>query len=659
MGLLAFAVMAACGGSNGGGDGFPVSDASTSTPDSSAPADDGSIVPGNDGSLIGTGDTSPPQLGCSADLHDVIDGSGQVVQVCPAAQGCAGGTCVPACQAAGASHGNIGCDFQVATPSFFADYSGHPTYYSPCFAVFLANNWGTPMTIAVTRSGMSYDATTFGRIPVAGQPETSWTPVPATGVPPGQVAVLFLEESPSTTFTCPVTPALSQGTAVQGTGVGAAWHIVTGAPVSAYDVLPYGGASSLLPSAELLFPTSAWGTNYITVVPKLASGGNDSEPGPQWGQILAMQNGTQVKIVPTVALPAGTGVVAAPANAVTMYTLNEGEFLQWQNPYTFAPPGAAPMEMSGSIVSSNFPVAFMAGNGYLCLGSSTDTAGGGCDSGHQQIAPVSALGYEYAPAPYTTRRADLMPESLPYRIVGTVNGTTLTYDPPVAGAPVTLSLGQYVDFEATGAFDVKSQDAMHPFYLGQMMTGCEVTSGSRPPGGCIGDEEYVNVMPPAQFLSSYVFFTDPTYPTTTFTFVRNKGPSGFADVTVDCMPAALTGWQPVGTSATKAARLAGGLERERVETEPRAARVPRDAAEPASCPTCPCVSTVTSPLHDATMTFCTSTGEAPAGDQAAHLDPVHAPLSLRLILACIHGGTTTHRNAMRRPRVVRVAVPRP
>ena len=511
---LVLAVLSACGGSGPGNTGFPVADASTTGDDSATSGtDSGIILPLGDSSLIGSGDSTAPQMGCSPDLHSVTNGSGVVVQTCPADEGCAGGTCVPACQAAGASHGNIGCDFQVATPSFFADYTySSGTYFSPCFAVFLANNWGTPMTIAVTRSGMTYNATTFGRIPIAGMPESSWTPVPSTGVPPGEVAVLFLEENPSTSFKCPVTPALSTATAVQGTGVGAAWHIVTGAPVSAYDILPYGGASSLLPSAELLFPTSAWGTNYITVVPKLASGGNDSEPGPQWGQILAMTNGTQVKVVPTVALPSGTGVVAAPANAVTTFTLNAGEFIQWQNPYTFAAPGAAPMEMSGSILSSNFPIAFMAGNGYLCLGSSTDTAGGGCDSGHQQIAPVSALGNEYAPAPYTTRRADLMPESLPYRIVGTVNGTTLVYDPPVVGAPITLSLGQYVDFEATGAFDVKSQDAMHPFYLGQMMTGCEVTSGSRPPGGCIGDEEYVNVMPPAQFLSSYVFFTDSDVP---------------------------------------------------------------------------------------------------------------------------------------------------
>lgn len=549
LGALSAVIVAGCGSSGGNpaGNTFEPPDAATPAGDSGASGGDGGGFPG-DGSLVGTGDSSPLTLGCSSDLHDVIDASGNVVMVCPADQGCAGGKCVAACAAAGASHGNIGCDFQVATPSFFADYSyAGGAYDSPCFAVFLANNWGTPMTIAVSRAGKTYDATLFGRVPIAGMPESSWLPVPAAGVPPGQVAVLFLEESPTTTFRCPVPAAESTGTAVKGTGVGAAWKIDTGAPVSAYDILPYGGASSLLPSAELLFPTSAWGTNYVTVVPKLASGKNDSEPGPQWAQVLAMQDNTQVQVVPTVTLPGGAGVTAAPMNAVSTYILNAGEYIQWQSPYAFAPPGAPPMEMSGSVLSSNFPIAFMAGNGYLCLGSSTST-GGGCDSGHQQIAPVSALGGEYAPAPYTTRRADLALEALPYRIVGMVAGTTLTYDPPVAGAPGALTLGQSVDFEGSGAFVVKSQDDKHPFYLGQMMTGCQVTSGSRPPAGCLGDEEYVNVMAPAQFLSSYVFFTDPTYPTTTFTLVRVKTAAGFGDVSIDCMPAPVAGWQPLGAS---------------------------------------------------------------------------------------------------------------
>ena len=55
------------------------------------------------------------------------------------------------------------------------------------------------------------------------------------------------------------------------------------------------------------------------------------------------------------------------------------------------------------------------------------------------------------------------------------------------------------------------------------------------------------MLPPAQFLSKYVFFTDPTYPTTNLVLTRVKGASGFQDVTVDCL-GKVTGWQPVGAS---------------------------------------------------------------------------------------------------------------
>jgi hypothetical protein len=142
-----------------------------------------------------------------------------------------------------------------------------------------------------------------------------------------------------------------------------------------------------------------------------------------------------------------------------------------------------------------------------------------------------------------------MPESLGYRIVGAVDGTTLTYDPPIAGAPATLSRGQVVDFEAAQPFKVAAQDAQHPFFVAQTMSGCNVQGGSRAPGGCLGDEEYVNVMPPAQYLSKYVFFTDPTYPTTNLVITRTKTSSGFKDVTVDCL-GPVTGWKPVDAAGT-------------------------------------------------------------------------------------------------------------
>ena len=482
----------------------------------------------------GGGDGGGITLGCSGDLRNVIDGNGAVQQQCGNTEGCAGGKCIGACDAAGFSKGSVGCDYVVATPGFYANI------LPPCFAVFIANNWPIDVPITVDRGGKTYPVSAFGRIAQAGTPATSWAPIPAGGVPPGKVGILFMDDDPNSVnggpLTCPIPPAIRQqyGTAVTGsgqgpvTGRGQAWHISTGYPVTAYDIYPYGGASSYLPSAELLIPSTAWGTNYFGIVPLRGA------QQPQWGQLVASQNGTVVTVLPNVPLPSGTNVSGAPANTQTKYTLNAGEFIQWQESN----------EMSGTILQSNNPIAFTGGQGYDCYSSMT-SSGGGCDSAHQQIMPISAFGFEYAIPPYFTRRADNQEESIPYRFVGAQKGTTLTYSPQVPGAPKTLTQGQVVDFEVTGPFVVTAQDNNHPFYVGQVMTGCNVTGGGK--GGCLGDEEFVNILPPAQFLNKYVFFTDPTYATSNLVFTRVKNANGFADVTLDCA-GVLKGWKPLGAN---------------------------------------------------------------------------------------------------------------
>ncbi len=483
----------------------------------------------------GKNDGGGPQTTCSPDLHSILDLQGNVIKTCPPDQGCGSGGCIPACQAAAQAHGSIGCDFMVATPSWFAGLQ--PTYSAPCFAIFVANNWGEDTVITVDRAGTTYDPTKFGRISATGSAPASWSTVPTTGVPQSKVAVLFMDDNPSYSYACPVTPALQTTTGLVGSGRGQAWHITTTFPVSAYDIIPFGGASSFLPGATLLYPTTAWGTNYIAALPKLGSGSNAGDQGPTWGQIVAYQNGTTVDIVPTANLPAGTNVVAAPQNVKTTYTLNAGEFVQWQPGYNYPGGETAQMEMSGSIISSNNPIAFNGGNGYLCLGSAT-SSGGGCDSDHEQIAPIQALGSTYAIVPFEPRAGT--PESVLYRFTGAVNGTTLTYDPPQSGLPTSLSLGQVADFESTKEFMVSSQDAQHPFHVALMMPGCDGAGG-------LGDEDYVQMVPPAQFLPSYVFYSDVTYSTTNFTVVRNKTSQGFQDVTIDCV-GTVTGWKPVDST---------------------------------------------------------------------------------------------------------------
>ncbi len=441
------------------------------------------------------------------------------------------------CEQAAEQKGSAGCDYLVPTPSFY------PNIAPPCFAVFVANDGIDPVLIQVDRGGISYDVTAFGRLSASDDP-ASWPPVPAAGLPPGEVAVLFVSQDPMSNnngpLTCPITPALSQqyGSALPGsgttsalTGRGTAWHIVTDHPVMAYDILPFGGAKSYLPSAELLLPTAAWGTNYFAIVPQ-----HGTSTFPQWGQLVALENGTSVTVFPNVALPSGASVADAPANTQTTFTLSAGEYIQWQDSG----------EMSGTILQSNTPIGFFGGLTYDCYADSTST-GGGCDSAHQQMPPIDAFGSTYAVAPYTTRRSDGQPESIRYRFVGAAGGTALSYDPHVSSAPTQLGEGQIADFETASPFVVRAQDNSHPFYVGQVMTGCQVTSGSWDTS-CVGDEEYVNVIPPAEYLRSYVFFTDLTYRSTNLVFTRTRGPNGFSDVTLDCLGAPVSGWTNIDTA---------------------------------------------------------------------------------------------------------------
>ena len=62
-----------------------------------------------------------------------------------------------------------------------------------------------------------------------------------------------------------------------------------------------------------------------------------------------------------------------------------------------------------------------------------------------------------------------------------------------------------------------------------------------------GDPDFAVGVPPAQYMSDYVFFTDPTFPETNLVVIRKPvAPNMFEDVTLDCMASPITGWQNVG-----------------------------------------------------------------------------------------------------------------
>src|SRR5581483_6603438 len=189
------------------------------------------------------------------------------------------------------------------------------------------------------------------------------------------------------------------------------------------------------------------------------------------------------------------------------------------------------LSTSGSVVFTSPPIGGMPG------GPKPGGPPGGPKPPGGGPPPVKALGHEYVAVRYRNRT--MTDEQPPWRLVGAVDKTTLTYLPtPPAGAPLTLNNGQVAEFKSAGPFTVSSQDALHPFYMSGHMTGGGQFGG-------IGDPEFVNVIPPQQWLASYVFFTDPTYPETNLIVIRKKNKAmQFSDVSLDCK-GTLTGWQPI------------------------------------------------------------------------------------------------------------------
>ncbi len=427
-----------------------------------------------------------------------------------------------------------GCDYYVVGPDITFDAAGG------CLAAFVVNPGSTEVSVSVDYKGQALDPSLFGRIPSGAGPAIQYAPLVNGVIPPGEVAILFLNRfgfSPLGLNTdCPpgIVPAISQfDTTQHGTGIGAAFHIATSAPVVAYDIYPYGGGQSALTSATLLLPTTSWGDNYVAVHASNAMLPPGLPFGPlPWISVVAHADDTTVTISPTADILPGNGVVGTPKGVPISYTLDRGQQLQITQ--------SASLE--GSVIESSAPVGLWGGNQTLGIAECCN------DSAHQQIPPVRALGSEYVGVRYRNRY-DGQEETPPWRMIGAVDGTVLTWEPSTpAGAPTTLNLGQVAQFDAAGPFLVRAQDDQHPFYMSAHMTGAGLYDPD-PMGNSDGrgDAEFVNVIPPGEYLDRYVFFTDPTYPETNLVIVRTIGPSGFADVTLDCA-GVLDGWKPVGSS---------------------------------------------------------------------------------------------------------------
>lgn len=487
---------------------------------------------------------NPDGATCTPDLRAVVNGAGQLIRECPSDQGCANGECIAACDAAAQSNGSIGCEFWAPTPPL-------EDQRSLCHAVFLANTWSRPAKLGLTRDGEEFEATSFARIPRGSGDSVEYELLPDGLLPPNEVAVIFLSHGGGNTPSrnCPAPAAVEGMTFISGFARGSAFGISSDTPVTAHHILPYGAGHfpANYTSASLLLPSTTWGTNYVATAPRMFGAERQTfylEKEQLWASIVASEDNTTVKVLPAMTLPGGESLNEAPAGEVTEYSLAAGEVIQWLNPILLS--GFDP---TGAVIESDKPIGMWTGNTILTVAGASTVELAQKEASHQQLPPIQSLGNAYVGSGIRTRRPNQEPESVGYRLIGLVDGTTLTYDPRPEAAPVRLEAGQTADFETSELFSVRSQDADHPFLFTLLMPAIPETIEScayEQPGCTMGNVDWVIPISTQQYLRRYAFFTDPTYSETNVTAIRKKHASRFHDVTLECI-GKVNGWEPVGS----------------------------------------------------------------------------------------------------------------
>lgn len=469
----------------------------------------------------GSGPSCGPR--CSADGRDVLSCEGAVEKTCDPTTACdlTQAKCVEPCLAAEHNKSSVGCDYYA---TFMDTYVGDDA----CFVAIVANTWTSPAKIEASFRGAPIDLAQFARIPSGPGPDVDYGPYdPEAGIPPGEVAILFLSGLPGDSGPrCRIPSAVPSGVIITGaSGIGDAFHLSTDVPVVAYQMNPFGGGNAAVTGASLLLPTSAWDKAYI------AADAYPYDIALPSMNLVAAEDDTHITLLPVADVAGGNGIPPGAMNVPLTITLQRGQHAQLSNL----------AELTGSSVVSDKPIGLMAGHECLNVPSSVLY----CDHAEQMVPPVSAMGSKYAAVMHRPRGT----EPSQWRLIGAVDDTELTWTSDVGG-PTKLAKGQIATFTTAEPFVVEAQDKEHPFLLFSYMLSSEGVTGTpiNPDGssGGYGDPDMVLVVPTDQYLSRYTFFTDPTYPETNLVVVRKRDADGqFAEVELDCA-GTLGDWTSIG-----------------------------------------------------------------------------------------------------------------
>ena len=310
-----------------------------------------------------------------------------------------------------------------------------------------------------------------------------------------------------TTVTIPSADALAASNAA-----GPAVHVVAQAEVAVVAE----DASAQSADTYVVAPTDTWGTQHI-----VAAGANSAGVSSYSDlAVVAGQDGTGVTVTTDHTVGGSTAHVTTLAAGQAFYLHDDS---------------SASADLTGSSVTSTKPVMVIAG--HEC--GEVPANAGFCDQMLEAIPPVATWGRRVAIAPGEVGRT---PTDV-VRIMGSVDGTTLQFDPAVAGAPASVNAGKTVEFSPSTPTVVTASDPV-------LATQYSRTSSVGEPAG---DASELSVPAVEGYAPAQTVVVPPGY---TANYARIFAPSSAAgSVTVDGTAPAMLSFSPIGGSGLSVAQV--------------------------------------------------------------------------------------------------------
>ncbi|MGZ3405527.1 MAG: IgGFc-binding protein [Polyangia bacterium] len=423
----------------------------------------------------------------------------------------------------------VGCDYwPTVTPNLVSSYFD--------FTVVVANTGTTDAMVTVTGPNSFSQTVT----------------VTASGLQ--KIFLPWVMALKNADNTCGSGPSLTASTLMPK----GAYHLVSSAPVVVYqfnalEYKPEGGPAgkdwtactnnaaacgngfqcfSYSNDASLLLPSTALTGNYRITGWHNALGYSHG----QFMSITGTADGTtvNVKLAAASNIVSGSGVSAIAGGGTGTYTINQGDVLQLAAADSGG--GFSDVDPSGTLIKADKPIEVIAGDFCANNPSGADA----CDHIEESVFPAETLGKHYLvsspPSP------DGTPVGHTVRLIGNFDGTTLTFNPAVPGAPATLSAGQVVDIGPTATdFEVTGD---HEFAVESVQQGGSVIDASGPMLMKRGDPSESLFFAVEQFRLGYLFLAPSDYDVN---FVDITAPMN-AKLVLDGAPVTQTP-TPIGTTS--------------------------------------------------------------------------------------------------------------